>query len=457
MPVHKSEMARAGRLLVIGTVLTTLAACASYTQPERVGTSLAEYNIAAAKAQNEVLFINIVRSMLREPRHFTAVTQLRRAAQDGSIELGIPFGGGSDDKYSLTPKISGSLGPSADVAVLDSDEFVRGILSPIKPETIDYFLKQGWPATFLWTLLIREVTFKVGATGATAQVTFTNRPEQDGSGTGLRKFAEVVTALTACDLRVEQHEGKAIGPLLGEQDLKDIQKIAVLTQANLALVPVPPTAAAPPRWQIRQSEGGYYFALGDAPSAAPAAEGEEQGKVRVGTIKPKCKEAMEKLDPQIESALKAASPNLAGEIAIRSTEGVIYYLGEIMRAQVEDYRKLGKVGEERWQVADGEGFIRFSLRENRAAVLFRARPGLWSEINSLVRVRYRGNVYLVPPPEVPEQTIPPVTPSGGGPKLPESIDYTPGTLNFVNLMLGLQKSSKDLPRTGAVEVVGAGR
>src|SRR5437764_10433113 len=130
--------------IAMALVLTSGCVFSSLTEVERVGSELARYNDAVAKAQDEVLFRNIVRSMLREPRHYTAVTQLREAAQTGSVELTVPFGGSSAG-YIFKPTTNWSRGPSADVAVLDSDDFIQGILAEVSLKDIGYFLRQGWP------------------------------------------------------------------------------------------------------------------------------------------------------------------------------------------------------------------------------------------------------------------------------------------------------------------------
>ena len=93
---------------------------------------------------------------------FTAVSQIRGSlsiSSTGSLGLTVPFGGDAGSTFTLSPSLnlSHSSSPSFDVAILDTKEFMSGILTPVDMKLIEYYWQQGWPKELLLYLFIREV------------------------------------------------------------------------------------------------------------------------------------------------------------------------------------------------------------------------------------------------------------------------------------------------------------
>ena len=145
-----------------------LSACAARAPLERVAI---EQNALVARTTNEVMLLNIVRAMQRQPMHFTSLSALH-----GNVTLsaGISAGatlpslaverGGGGETYSPSISASVSTNPSFDIAINDSQEFYQGFLHPIEPATVAHFLDDGWPSDLITYLLVRRVEFVASKT-----------------------------------------------------------------------------------------------------------------------------------------------------------------------------------------------------------------------------------------------------------------------------------------------------
>jgi hypothetical protein len=122
------------------------------------------YNLAVERAQNQTLLLNVVRSALRRPMQFTTVQSVTgTASESGTVQLTLPFGNRtplSPNNLQLTGTANG--GPSFAVAVLDTQEFYRGITQPISGQLIDFLLNEGYPRSLVFYLLTSQIDL-VGA------------------------------------------------------------------------------------------------------------------------------------------------------------------------------------------------------------------------------------------------------------------------------------------------------
>jgi len=103
------------------------------------------YNLAAERAQNQALLMNVARASLRRPMQFTTVQSVTgTASEGGTVQLTLPFGDHTSGNPNILQLIgTANGGPSFAVAVLDTQEFYQGITKPIKGQIIDYLLNEG--------------------------------------------------------------------------------------------------------------------------------------------------------------------------------------------------------------------------------------------------------------------------------------------------------------------------
>ena len=147
------------RLLSVALLCTALAAC-SFN--ERIADHAVKYNKTVEETRNSLLLLNILRAKDRRPMQFTALTKVlgRLTLQSsGKLGLDIPFGGDAASTFPLSPSftLTQTSSPSFDVVSLDSQEFMKGILSPIKQSTFEFYWHQRWPREVLLHLFIHDV------------------------------------------------------------------------------------------------------------------------------------------------------------------------------------------------------------------------------------------------------------------------------------------------------------
>src|SRR5437016_4364660 len=111
---------------------------------------LVAYNKAFADARNQMLLLNAVRGSKHHPMFFTGASTLAETlGVEGDAQLTAVATGGASvpPGNSLTPQLTfkGTKSLLTTMNILDTKEFMQGILSPVKPELIKGYLEQGWP------------------------------------------------------------------------------------------------------------------------------------------------------------------------------------------------------------------------------------------------------------------------------------------------------------------------
>lgn len=118
-------------------------------------------NKSVAEGDNKIMMLNVLRAYKHMPPVFTSLSNIHSSSpsEESSLNFSIPFGGDADNSYGFTPGIRSSHSLSYDIAVFQSEEFMRAILNPIKPETFKYYWDQGWPKHLLLNLFVEEIRF----------------------------------------------------------------------------------------------------------------------------------------------------------------------------------------------------------------------------------------------------------------------------------------------------------
>ncbi len=339
-----------------------------------------QFNIETEQAQNEILLLNIVRASKRRPREFTALqTVTGTASATGGLTLSVPFGR-NNGANALGINSSASGGPTFAMSVLDTQEFYQGIMKPIPTATIDFYVHQRYPKPLLFNLLLSEVVIRQEG-GVVLEIP--NYPGEDAeavklqaSGYGpIRTEAEVadlsnVARAAAAGLDVEQVAWCS----LSKDDWH-----AVLRRLKLGTVK-PPGAGAKAQFcfgvPLASGLSGSTFDLFDGKPGSTAfqlfLDGLATTKIACGTNRRKARKKEKAkggdlmqtaiyewlngstrsedgqgftgftLPEKLIATLTAntgvkidAKKTVKIEFVPRSTEAVLYYLGEVMRRWVE--------------------------------------------------------------------------------------------------------------------------
>ena len=317
--------------------------------------------------------------------------------------------------------VQGSRSPSFDVAILDSEEFTRGILQPIKPATLEYYWQQRWPQDLLLYLFIHKVE------DLTSGSVFVNSPNDQRFGA----FQSWVDSVQGQGIVVgTKTVGRPIGPPLSEVDVSDLKKLVEAEKEGLRLIQIPPPkkpneneqetegqAETEKKYQLCRVVSVAGFCLQQCKSPAI----EEQ--CVSAPIESKLSLETTPTEVQLPLILESVPVNKTGDgsqsvkygIHLRSVQGILYYLGEVLRSAEVD-KKIVKIK------------IRKERKETSLFILSSERDK--EDGKAPLSVKYEGQVY-----EAKE-------------------DMAKNALTIAGQLLGLHRKSKELPTTQAVQFVG---
>lgn len=499
-----------------------LAACA-YAPTERIVANATDYNLAVEQANNQMLLLNVMRAMNRHPMYFTSISALRGSVSTevSTGGLTIPFGGDAKNEYSVAPSATFATNPTFDLAVLDTEKFYRGVLTPVAPELLQYYADQGWPAELLLHMFVR--TIKVG------ERTFVNYPGAPNTSE-FATFQEVLKLVFncgpitnefgnfpayTCDIKLPPEEPETkVGPVIcGELGLDQLADLVSLQKEAFSLTRAADSdsSCSPKKAEVDQSQNTAGQQIGTRHARPPEMDqtvkgdlGElETNKVKAFQLRAptgwaklqlsdpdkreerraplvtetgknilkECKDygfdivagkkrwrpsqsddkASDSSKPpkqeqaKQEQAKQEQDPKCA--IFLRSTEAMIYYLGEVVRAYTERVHKTED------STSKDSKEVMIHTTKGNVVPLFRVerrckssdqdtetciKPSIHNRIPHLLEINYRGEEYFIPTPQIQQER-----------------DMAPRTmqvLTLVSQLFALHKSSEELPVTPFVSV-----
>ncbi|MCG8459994.1 MAG: hypothetical protein MI919_27245 [Holophagales bacterium] len=278
------------------------------------------------------------------------------------------LGTGSPD-VEVSPSGSISSKPTYDVAVLDTDELMRGITRPVSLETVHHYLQQGWPADLLIHLLVekievpesvrfsaddlsaidegdeRQVTAFVEGTRAVGTPSSArSRAFPDGSEGDKKLFSIIANYLARrpAAFRIDRAESKPVGPTLPAWRLRSLGDLIEVAQTELSL-------------EETTFRGKKGFVL------------TRPGSWRIN---------LQLFGPSRAYGTDCTEDTVA-KVTLRSPHGILYYLGELARDAL----------------SDGGGLISLS-RGEKLLVVEKRTSGESS--GSYVEVQLDGETYFIP-------------------------------------------------------------
>ena len=109
-------------------------------------------------AANRIILLNILRAKDGAPLHFSELSLVRGQVSIGAnASASFPFG---SLLHATSPRRLANLGgnvsssPSFDVGSLDTQDFTKGVMTPISPETMKFFLDEGVDYRLVMLLLV---------------------------------------------------------------------------------------------------------------------------------------------------------------------------------------------------------------------------------------------------------------------------------------------------------------
>ncbi len=353
----------ASRNMVAAVLACVLGGCATQAN---IADQAVKANRAVEDAHNQVLVLNVVRAYKQRPMYITAITKVGGpiGTLTPSANFSLPFGGAAISNFSFNPSFSADTA-IFDVAVLDTQGFMRGFLSTLEPSTVHYYLDHGWPIHFVLMLAIREIRNPDGTS-------LINNPRERAQ---FEAFSNRLKELVFdCGLNMQ----------------------AVTLDRRGA------SAAEAERLRsARNARPQSMFALADATKSACA-------QFKISTFGNREEQT-------------ASGENV---FVLRSTEGILFYLGELARAQLDGTSD-----------GDGKPYVPTTwLTRDSTQPIFVLEHSTFKP-SAAIAVQHEGEWYSVPRRG-----------DGGGRSMQ--------ALTLVSQLIGLHKDAADLPASNSVRIIG---
>lgn len=158
MAVHHRKASLKGRPFGAALLSSLLGAC---SLAPFVAENSIDYNKTVEDVTLSVLITNVLRAKDSAPLFFSDLSLIRgNIALNLSTQDTIPFGPlyGSTARRSLQAgPLAANSTPGFDVAPLNTKQFYLGILNPINPNVLGYYLERGLPGDELLNLLVSRI------------------------------------------------------------------------------------------------------------------------------------------------------------------------------------------------------------------------------------------------------------------------------------------------------------
>jgi hypothetical protein len=387
---------------ILVLVALSLTSCTNY---RLISYQATEYNRALEQNNNEVLLLNILRASERRPLYFTALSKFSGTGVSAGASLGIPFGGASTPSYTLSPTTT--ISPAFDVGPLDTQEFMRGFLQPVGLDLMEYYLKQGWPPNLILALFVARV--RQGD-----EVVLDNYPLNESNYECFRRYMNYHETSDLQPIRLKTiKEDSPVGAPIQASSAADIKSLVELSkQDNLSLQEDKKSNT----FQLIKHETHYSFCRGENCKEGGARR--TKGTVSIFSLlsedyqtdKSSCISQQPKKNAELEGIL-------------RSPEGILYFLGEIVRKELSS-KYIPSV----------------EICKGNEAPLFIVRPATLADSNPYLKVEYDGKTYVIPRQNTDGDLC--------------TGQRSMHALSLLSQLIGMQKSAKDLPSTQSVRIIG---
>lgn len=149
-------------------MLVVLAACGCSAIDSSISQRIYTINKSIEEARNESVLLNIVRASYSHPLNFVTVSKIGGGgaldfrSQLPTLTLGPNRTDSQRQVIFQNNTVDASVSGNFDVAVLDSRDFFKGLLTPVDVPEINLFIHQGFPRELLFYTLVESIRVTYG-------------------------------------------------------------------------------------------------------------------------------------------------------------------------------------------------------------------------------------------------------------------------------------------------------
>lgn len=445
------------RLAILFAALGSLAAC---SLSGVVDQDVLDYFRVNDLATNRIILLNVLRAKDRAPLHFSELSQVR-----GQVSVSLtaaatmpigPLAHTTSPRGSSNDSANVSTAPSFDIVSLDTKDFTTGVMAPITPATMKFFLDEGVNFRLVLMLLTSgmrpageqelilnepesarnvcypEQNLPFNARPSSYQILDPSEPcsgHSEPEFYGFLRLLNNMRRVYAINYRSAHPVGPPFSPSMDAQSLRSV---AAVDPAKYQLKPV-----ANGKLQLVTVAKEESVVLCEEPSPG-------KQPLPIALVTASSTEDLEVPEdacvPRSSAGSDGDTSSSAGKITLGVTPGT-YVIS--LRSTLEVIEFLGRIldFQETASTSSGDRCVTLSAMQPGEAtcggeVLFRLRH---TATDYDIGLDYNGQYWAVPPAGVCKE---------GG-----SCDHTLETMSMVALLLNQNKSAKDIPTTPAAEIV----
>jgi len=477
-----------------------------------------EYNEFVAQATNRQTAINILRAKVREPLHFTSFSNVSGTAKiEGNLGLSTAANGQgrevvTDGTGALsstkrivgatnwTPSLSVKVNSGTDfqIGINATDDFWKGIMTPVTPATLVYYLRQGWRADLLSYLFIERLDYSAVVTAPDGTKTtvplwaVVNSPSMPTSSGDAPTYLEAIRCRTlayglsdATETRLPVDKVSSLSAIaadvLGHVEAapgvtsKYVVKTTNKAEFELAMSKRTGDENACTR-VYRTLQDTFHkwlkqnplppapqsaMVVGNATQAGTSSAPESNDEQLIDALKSQLlfgrtsfvQRGDRKEDDKISSTSGAAfwakkffsvpkgyQADLSIDTSLRSTEGLIYYLGEYVREGSNAPKLYGPCvnGSVNNKSPGAQPETQPAESDYCIPILVIDQSDKGDRKEGFIEIDFEGHHYVVP---------------SSGERIGQEAGYSSEVITLVQQMLNLNRSAKDLPSTPLVRVI----
>ncbi|MES1197634.1 MAG: hypothetical protein ABUL55_03305 [Pseudomonadota bacterium] len=391
-------------LIVVALLLGGCVPQSFYTRPLPLDAQADQFNTVTAQSERLMILRNVMRARDRTSMVFTRIDSFQGSMSrslESTASAGLAEGPHND---SLAPgvTVSGEASPNFNITVLNDQKFHRAIESSIDLGIYKSLLEDGWRPQLLHTLFIERIVI--------GNETYNNDPSNPEQFQRFQTWLLAHPSLQVCS----GSDVEDFGPPLGANTLSDLQGLAALAGQGLEV------RAEGNHWQLGRTQQNVWLAFNcDDPNSALESVGRQLGQSTADNPTPTGQYVTSSANGQ------SLGEGKANRIYVRSIEGVLFYLGEIVRAE--------------HRAANDDDPLRIQI-DNSNQPLFVIHRASAGHASGMVFRHEDGQTYYVPYPDFAARG--------------DAHDRTHQVVTLLLQLIGVLQEREAVPTTQTVRVVG---